>query len=1135
MNKFLPLLKNKIIVFDGAMGTTIQSKNLSSDDFWGKNGCNEILVFSKPSIIQDIHSSFLEVGCDVIETNTFGANKLVLQEYGLGEKTYALNKKAAEIAREVADDFSNSSHPRFVSGSIGPGNKLPSLGQIDFNALANSYSEQIEGLVDGGVDMIQIETAQDLLQIKSTLWAVFQVFQKKKKHIPIIVQLTMEEKGRTLLGTDMLTALTTLEPFSIDIIGLNCGTGPQSMSEHVRVLSHNSPRYISVIPNAGMPKNRAGELVYDLSPEDFTTPLYNYVKNWGVNIVGGCCGTDPRHIKRLVEAVKGLSPLKREPKFLPAASSLYNTQKFSVTPGPLIIGERTNAQGSKSFRGLLEEENWEEMVEVALKQEKEGAHLLDISVALVERNEKEDMKKLLFRLNKEVKIPLMIDTTNFTVMEEALKVVSGKAIINSVNFEEGEEKVKKVMDLCKKLGAGLVGLAIDEEGMAFSVEKKLNIARRFYQLALKEGLNPSNLFFDTLTFSLASGDRQYFEAGKNSLEAIQRIKKEIPQIYTILGISNVSFGLKSELRKILNSVFLYFALQSGLDAAILHAGKIIPLNEISFSQRKFCEDIIFNHRTLEYDPLQELLNLSSTKKNKELKNREIDSLPPGESLTQHIIKGSKYKLEETLGKALNKYSPIEIINRFLLSGMKSVGQLFESGEMQLPFVLKSAEIMKFAVSYLERYMPQKEKSYRSSIILATVQGDVHDIGKNLAGIILGNNGFRVIDLGVKQSAEQIIQANKKYKPDYIGLSGLLVKSALIMKDDLEIFKERKISIPVICGGAALSHSYVIEQLDPAYSGKVYYASNAFAGLKIMQRIAEKKTVPSLNSKNNFLISTTLSRKNISLKEEKILPSNIPTPPFWGTKIVEDISISSLFPYINKKSLYFKQWQLKLNNQHNSLASIKAEGETILKRLQKQALKESSIEPKVVYGYFPVQSQGNSLLVFNQKMDKPKIELVFPRQKYKSHLSIADYFIKHSPSKKKDVISLMLVTIGEKAVEKSRLLFKNNVYQEYLYWHGFTAVMAEALAEFWHQQIRKELSIAGSDASEIEGLFRNEYQGARYSPGYPTWPFIEQQKEIYILLNPKRIGVELSESWQLIPELSISAIIVHHPQARYFSL
>jgi len=1135
MNKFLSLLKNKIIVFDGAMGTSIQSKNLSSDDFWGKNGCNEILIFSKPSIIQDIHSSFLEVGCDVIETDTFGASKLVLQEYGLGKKTYALNKKAAEIAREVADDFSTPSHPRFVSGSIGPGNKLPSLGQTDFTTLATSYSEQIDGLVDGGVDMIQIETAQDLLQIKSALWAVFQVFQNKKKCIPIIVQLTMEKKGRTLLGTDMLTALTTLEPFDINIIGLNCGSGPQSMSEHVRVLSHDSPRYISVIPNAGMPKNKAGKLVYDLSPEDFVTPLYNYVKKWGVNIVGGCCGTDPRHIKLLVEVVKGVSPLKREPKFLPASSSsLYDIQRFSVTPGPLIIGERTNAQGSKSFRGLLEKENWEEMVEVALKQEKEGAHLLDISVALVERNEKEDMKKLLFRLNKEIKIPLMIDTTNFTVMEEALKMISGKAMINSVNFEEGEEKVKKVMNLCKKLGAGLVGLAIDEDGMAFSVEKKFDIARRFYQLALKENFNPSNLFFDTLTFSLASGERQYFEAGKNSLEAIQRIKIEIPQIYTILGISNISFGLKSELRKVLNSVFLHFALESGLDAAILHAGKIIPLSEISLSQRKFCEDIIFNHRTLEYDPLQELLNLSSTKENKELKNKEIDSLPPGESLTQHIIKGSKYKLEKTLEKALKQYSPIEIINRFLLAGMKRVGQLFESGEMQLPFVLKSAEIMKFAVSYLEKYMPQKEKNYRSSIILATVQGDVHDIGKNLAGIILGNNGFRVIDLGVKQSAEQIIQANKKYQPDYIGLSGLLVKSALIMKDDLEIFKERKISIPVICGGAALSNSYVIEQLDPAYTGKVYYASDAFAGLKIMQGTTKEKRVPSLNLKNNSIVTSTLSRKGVFLKEGKILPSDIPTPPFWGTKIVEDISLSSLFPYINKKSLYFKQWQLKLNNKHNSLASIRAEGETILRRLQKQVLKELLIEPKVVYGYFPVQSQGNSLLVFDQKMDKPKMELVFPRQKYKPHLSIADYFIKYSPSKKKDVISLMLVTIGKKVVEKSSILFKNNAYQDYLYWHGFTVVMAEALAEFWHQQIRKELLIAGPDAPEIEGLFKKEYQGARYSPGYPAWPSIEQQREICILLRPERIGVQLSETWQLIPEFSISALIVHHPQARYFT-
>src|SRR5665648_915616 len=1065
MNKFLSLLKDKIIVLDGAMGTSIQAKNLNPDDFLGRNGCNEILVFSKTHIIQDIHSSFLEAGCDVIETDTFGASKLVLQEYDLAEKTYALNKKAAEIAREVASDFSTPSHPRFVSGSIGPGNKLPTLAQIDFDTLATSYAVQIEGLVDGQVDMIQIETAQDLLQIKAALLADFRVLRKKKKHLPVIVQLTMEEKGRTLLGTDMLTALTVLEPLDIDIIGLNCGTGPQSMNEHVRTLSHNSPRYISVIPNAGKPENRKGKLVYKLSPEDFTTPLYHYVKDWGVNIVGGCCGTTPQHIKSLVEAVKGLSPRKRIPKFLPSASSLYSIQNFSVTPRPLIIGERTNAQGSKSFRELLQKEDWEEMVEIAIEQQKEGAHLLDVNVALAGRKEEEDMNK---------------------------------------------------------------------KGMAFSVERKIQIARRFFQLALKEGMEASNLFFDTLTFSLVSGDKQYFEAGKNTLEAIHRIKIDIPQIYTILGISNISFGLKPALRKILNSVFLHFALEAGLDAAILHAGKIVPLNEVSPSQMKVCQDLIFNHRNSEYDPLQELINFSSPGESKELKIREIASLPPEQSLPQHIIRGSKYNLEKALDQALKKYSPLEIINHFLLDGMQKVGQLFESGEMQLPFVLKSAEVMKFAVSYLEKFMLQKEKSYRGSMVLATVQGDVHDIGKNLAGIILSSNGFRVIDLGVKQSAEEIMQAIKKYHPDCIGLSGLLVKSVMIMKEDLEIFQGRGISLPVICGGAALSHDYVNKQLKPAYAGEVYYAPDAFAGLKIMQEMTGKKTVssPNLNLKKHSTIP--LSRKSSSPKEEKILPATIPNPPFWGTKIVKDISLSSLFPYINKKSLYFKQWQLKFNKQHNSLSSVKVEGGTILKRLQQQALKDSSLQPKVVYGYFPVQSKGNSLLIFDLKMDKPEIELSFPRQQHKPYLSIVDYFKKYT-SGKKDVICLMLITMGAKAVEKSRLLFKNNAYQDYLYWHGFTVAMTEALAEFWHQQIRKELLIAVSDAPEIEGLFKKEYRGVRYSPGYPAWPSIEQQREICTLLRPERIGVQLSETWQLIPEFSISALIVHHPQARYFSL
>ena len=784
---------------------------------------------------------------------------------------------------------------------------------------------------------------------------------------------------------------------------------------------------------------------------------------------------------------------------------------------------------------MLQKEDWEKMVEIALGQQREGSHLLDVSVAWAGRDEEEDMNKLLFRLNKEMEIPLMIDTTSFVVMEAALKKIGGKAVINSVNFEEGEEKVKKVMALCKNLGAGLVGLAIDEKGMAFSVERKMQIARRFYQLALKEGMDASNLFFDTLTFSLASGDKQYFEAAKDTLEAIHRIKIEIPQIYTILGISNISFGLKPALRKILNSVFLHFALKSGLDAAILHAGKIIPLNDISPSQIKICQDLIFNQRTSKYDPLQDLINFSSPGESKESKIREITSLPPEESLPQHIIRGSKYNLEKALDQALKKHSPLEIINHFLLAGMKKVGQLFESGEMQLPFVLKSAEVMKSAVNYLEKYMTQKEKSYRGSIVLATVQGDVHDIGKNLAGIILSNNGFRVIDLGVKQSAEQIIQAVKKYHPDCIGLSGLLVKSALIMKEDLEIFQEREISLPVICGGAALSHDYVNKQLNPVYAGEVYYASDAFAGLKIMQKMTGKQIVSAPNSKlkkHSAVISP--SRKSSSPKEEKILPATIPNPPFWGTKIVKNISLLSLFPYINKKSLYFKQWQLKFNKQPNSLSSVKVEGETILERLQQQALKDSSLQPKVVYGYFPVQSQGNSLLIFDLKTHKPEIKLTFPRQRYEPYLSIADYFIKYH-SKNKDLISLMLVTIGEKAAEKSRHLFKNNAYQDYLYWHGFMVAMTEALAEFWHQKIRKELLITGLDASEIKGLFRKEYQGARYSPGYPAWPSLEKQREICTLLRPERIGVQLSETWQLIPEFSISTLIVHHPQARYFSL
>ncbi len=1135
MNKFLSLLKDKIVVFDGAMGTSIQSLNLSPDEFWGKDGCNEILVLSKPNVIKEIHSSFLEVGCQVIETDTFGANKVVLQDYNLAEKTYLINKIAAQIAKEVANDFSTSDFPRFVSGSVGPGNKLPTLGQIDFDTLAKSYQIQIEGLIDGNVDIIQIETAQDLLQVKAALFATFKIFQKKKKRIPIIVQVTMEKNGKTLLGTDMLTALTVLEPYDIDVIGLNCGTGPKSMNEHIRILFHYSPKYISVIPNAGLPENINGKIVYNLPPEEFSNTLACYVKNFGVNIVGGCCGTTPKHLKALVDAVQDISPIKRSPQIEPSVASLYDIQNFSVSPKPLIIGERTNANGSKRFREFLKNEDWDRMVEMALDQQREGAHLLDVSTAYAGRKEKEDMYKFIFRLNKEIEIPLMIDTIDVTVMQEALKRISGKAAINSVNFEDGEEKVKRVISLCKYFGAALVCLAIDEDGMAFSVERKIEIAKRFYELAINCGMNPSNLFFDTLTFSLGTGDRQYFNAAKNSLAAIHQIKNEFPMMFTILGISNVSYGLNAKLRKVLNSVFLHYAIESGLDAAILHAGKIIPLHEISQRERALCKDLIFNNRTFDYEPLRELIELSLRKKEK--KARAISYLSLEESLQYHIIDGTKYNLEKTLNKALNKYKPFEIINHFLLAGMEKVGKLFDSGEMQLPFVLKSAEVMKTAVNYLEKYMPKAEMKYKGSIILATVKGDVHDIGKNLAGIILSNNGIKVIDLGVKQTADNIIQAIRKFNPDCVGLSGLLVKSTMIMKEDLEIFNEESISIPVICGGAALSKEYVKTQLNTLYKSGVYYAADAFDGLRIMQNLIKEK-----QSESKQKLHISLNKRGRYIKEKTFQDSaaksiisqvHIPTRPFWGTKIVENISLSQIFPYINKKSLYFKQWQFKIKPDEVK-TSIWELGESILKKLKGQAINESTIKPKVVYGYFPCQATENTLVIFDPELNKEILKFHFPRQKNEPYLSITDYFRKYG-SQEKDVVATMLVTIGKEASEKSKELLENNSYENYLYWHGFSVVVAEALAEYWHKEIRKELQIDKADSREIEGLFRKEYQGARYSFGYPSCPDIEQQRKIFMLLKPERIGVTLSETFQLIPEQSISAAIVHHPQAKYFSI
>ena len=840
-NNFIDIMNHRVVVFDGAMGTSIQRLALSSDDFLGNDGCNEILVLSKPDVIKNIHASFFEVDCDVVETNTFGATSIVLSEYSIQDQVYKINRAAAQLAQSIAKEYTSKISPKWVAGSIGPGTKLPSLGHISFQELKSAYDEQGRGLFDGGVDMFIVETCQDLLQMKAALISINDLFRIKRVRIPIIAQVTIESSGTMLLGTEILAVLTTLLPFNPDVIGLNCGTGPKEMSEHIRVLSSHSPKFISVIPNAGIPKSIEGEMVFDLTPDELTSHLRHYCKDLGVNIVGGCCGTTPEHLKAVVKAVSHLTPATRDPEFTPSVASLYFSQPVRTEPKPLIVGERTNASGSKAFREFLLKDDFEGMISIAQSQIEEQAHILDISTAYAGRNEIEDMTEFIFRLNTQSPISMMIDSTSFEVIKAALQRISGRAVINSVNLEDGEKRATRIIELSKRYGAMLVCLTIDEEGMAKTSGRKLEVAKRIYNLAVHDmGLKPSDLLFDTLTFTLGSGDEEFRRSAVETLDALKRVKTVLPGVHTLLGVSNCSFGLKTGLRQFLNSIFLRHAIEHGLNAAIVHAGKILPLYQIPEKIRRLCDDLIFDRREEGYDPLVELISTFEKKKAPEEIVRIKKSLPVEERIKKRIIDGQSSGLEDDLKEAMKTYVPIEIVNRILLAGMKKVGDLFSSGDMQLPFVLKSSEIMKEAVVYLEPFMERLKERAQGKIIIATVMGDVHDIGKNLVDIILTNNGYEVINLGIRQHIDAILDAWQKSNSNAIGMSGLLVKSTLVMRENLEVMNERKVLPPVILGGAALTRQFVEEELSPVYHGDVYYAKDAFDGLRFMDKICGMK-------------------------------------------------------------------------------------------------------------------------------------------------------------------------------------------------------------------------------------------------------------------------------------------------------
>ena len=1142
--KIREFLHKKILIFDGAMGTNLQKKNLTAEDFGGAEfeGCNEHLNLTRPDVVREIHASFLDVGSDIVETNSFGGTALVLKEYGLADQVYEINRKAAEIAKSAAREFSTPSKPRFVAGSMGPGTKLPSLGQIDFRTFNQMYYDQAKALMDGGVDLFLIETSQDILQAKAALLAILRLEKERGRDIPVIVQVTIEKDLRTMLvGTEIGAAVTTMEPFPLFAFGMNCATGPEDMREHVRYLGRYSPFPISIQPNAGMPDNINGQTVYPLTPEELARAHYDFITQNGVEIVGGCCGTGPEHLKAVVEAVSHLKPVKRNPQFRPSVSSLYQTVLMDQNPPPLIVGERANSNGSKKFRELLLADDFDAMVQIGRQQEKDGAHMLDVCVAYAGRDEVRDIEEVIQRFNQQIAIPLMIDSTEINVIERALQLIGGRVIINSVNLEDGEgSRFGGILNLAKTYGAAVIALTIDESGMALTTEKKAAIAHRIFDLATRKfGLRPEDLIFDALTFTLANPE--YADAAVQTMNAIRRIKQEIPEARTILGVSNISFGLKPYARKIINSVFLYYAIEAGLDMAIVNYAQILPLNRIDPEEKELARKIVFNEKTGDFDPLSEFLSLVSEKTGG-ARRKVAANLPLEEILKNKIIDGDREDLERYLKDALKKYRPVEIINRILLEGMKVVGDLFGSGQMQLPFVLQSAEVMKKSVAFLEPYMDRTEGSEKGKIVLATVKGDVHDIGKNLVDIILTNNGYKVYNLGIKVPIDEILKVAQANQVDAIGMSGLLVKSTVVMKENLEEMMHRGLNdLPVIVGGAALTRRYVEETLAKTYGGSVYYAQDAFDGLTVMNQLKNVDRSRQIKAAGNGV--PLPKRRKSTLKKDiprlSTIAENvpIPQPPFWGRRIVKEISLNEIFEYINKAALFRGQWGFKRNKRlkgEEYERFVQETVEPIFERLKREVVENNWLHPRVVYGYFKCQSDGNDVILYDENGITEIERFTFPREKKAYHRCLADYFASVQ-SGRMDVIAIQVVTMGEEISKIIHKLYDENEYAEYLYLHGFSVESTEALAEYWHKQVREELGIAGGDASDPQGIVKMHYQGARYSLGYPACPNLEDQVKIFRLLNPEQIGVKLTEQFMLEPEQSTSAIIVHHPEARYFNV
>ncbi len=1150
---FLKRSREKVIVVDGAMGTMIQGYSLSEDDFGGHEGCNEFLSLTKPKIIQEIHAAYFEAGADIVETNTFGSSEIVLAEYGIADQAFEISKKSAALAREVADSFSARSYPRFVSGSIGPGTKLLTLGHTTWDIMYRSYFTQVAGLIEGGCDLLQIETCQDILQVKCAVTAAVDAMKKAKKRIPIAVTLTIETNGTMLVGTEVTAALVVLETLPIDFVGFNCATGPDLMQENVRFLGQTSSRPIAVLPNAGLPRNDKGRAVYDLTPESLADYQELFVKDFGASVVGGCCGTTPAHIRELYNRLGGLAPKARPHDFKSHVSSTYSAVPLDQDgTSPLIVGERCNANGSAKFKELLLKEDWEGIVEMGRGEVEEGAHVLDVCTAFVGRDEVRDMREVLSRFNTQVTAPIMIDSTQLDVLEEGLKLIAGRPIINSINLEDGEGKFDKICELAVRSGAALIALTIDEDGMAKEASKKLAVAQRMYDLCTKRhGIPGEALIYDPLTFTIGSGDEDSRKAGIATLEGIKLIKENVPGARTILGLSNISFGLKPYPRQILNSVYLAEAIKYGLDACIVNSKKILPLHTIPEHIQKITLDLIYDRRTPGYDPLFKFIEELQGAKAQGADDTSIDNGPVEEALKRRIIEGKKVGIEAVLTRAMETYAPLDIINKILLEGMKVVGDLFGSGEMQLPFVLQSAETMKKAVAFLQDFMDKAGGPAKGCLVIATVKGDVHDIGKNLVDIILSNNGYKVVNLGIKQPLENILSAVKEHSPQAVGMSGLLVKSTYVMKENLDAMTAQGLTLPVICGGAALNRAYVEVDLSQAYkTGRVFYGADAFTGLQIMDELtgqtAEKKlTGEPVGDRKRHGEMRAEREDRLAEKAKEYVRSEtpvlkeVPKPPFWGPRWVlsDAINLSELFPFVNKKALYANQWQYRRGKRSTVeyRQFIRDTVDPLFQTWCKKAIDRNWLHPKVAYGYFPCQSIENDLVIYSHEdFSTERCRISFPRQVADKRRCIADYFLPKSTGRM-DVVGFHVVTVGSLASEKCQELFKSDQYTDYLHFYGLSVETAEALAEYWHKRIRQELGIGSQDGATIEDLFRQTYHGSRYSFGYPACPNLEDQRQIFDLLQPEKIGVSLSSEFQLVPEQSTSAIIVHHPDSCYYSI